>query len=672
MNKIGRMRALFACFIFVFVAFSGLASAQEIGIEELTELYGEEIIITASKREQKISDSPSAISIITAEDIKLLGATQLSEVFMMIPGIHIGYSTHNTAIMGGIRGFHKASTNTVVVLFDGIPWDFEFYGVPEFNPFPVALEEIERIEVLRGPGSSLYGPDAVSGVINVITKKLEDTKGNLVSLTAGEKNTFVGTYVHGGSIKNKINYRISSTWDQRDSWGFIANLRDPSGKYMRLNSSFDFLIDDNSKINLFGSFLNVREQDACQEKIGAAIINNSEKYATSITYTSKDPNIMVRGFWQEKDVSTWIRGNSPTDTWLTSTFDLTMKSSGKKGVEFQHTFEPIEKDIFVWGVNFTQLTCKTDELGGRRRTDLSGVFVDNTYDFNDKFTINTSLRLDNHPNVGDTLSHRLSFLYSPWVDHNFRFTWASSFRNPGFVESYYNITHTGTYLGILPATLTTTGSESLEAERAETLELGYRGMLTKKLSMEANVFYTKLVDFIQQTSSTVIGATVVTTAQYQNLEDFYQLGTEIEFEYPFTNWLSGIVNYTYYDQWEEDPFNNTVYSEKTPCHMFNGQLRAQVNEKLTANLSLHYRGSSLWETLNTYTDSITGSSTTVGGKAKDFIIANLNLLYKFQFYKKDAEISLNCFNLFDAEYDDYPVDSSEIHRRITASFRCKF
>jgi len=671
MKKISR-NIFLTSLIFVFFVFSFEALAQEIEIEELTELYGEEIIITASKREQKISESPSAISIITAEDIKLLGATQLSEVFMMIPGVHIGHSTHFTGIIGGIRGFHKASTNTVVVLFDGIPWDFEFYGVPEFNPFPVALEEIERIEVLRGPGSSLYGPDAVSGVINVITKKLEDTKGNLVSLTAGEVGTYSGTYMHGGSYKDKINYRVSTTWDQRDHWGFIANLNDPAGKYLRANGNVDFILDDNSKINLFASFMDVREQDACQEKIGAAIINNSEKYATSITYTSEAPNIMVRGFWQEKDVNTWLRGNTATSTFATQTFDLTMKSSGKKGIEFQHTFEPINKDIFVWGANFTQVACKTDELGGRRRTDLSGIFIDNTYDFTSKFSVNTSLRLDNHPNVGDTLSHRLSFLYSPWQDHNFRFTWASSFRNPGFVESYYNLTQTGTASG-LNATLNTLGSESLEAERAETLELGYRGMLTKKLSMEANVFYTKLVDFIQSISTTAIAIpNITTTATYQNLEDFYQLGTEVEFEYPFTSWLSGIVNYTYYDQWEEDPFNNTVYSEKTMCHMFNGQLRAQVNEKLTANLSLHYRGSSLWETLNTYSEANNESSTTVGGKAKDFIIANLNFLYKFKFYKKDAEISLNCFNLLDAEYDDYPISSSEMHRRITASFRCKF
>ncbi|MFC1646333.1 TonB-dependent receptor plug domain-containing protein [Candidatus Omnitrophota bacterium] len=635
--------------------------AQEVVERELAIFAEIPIVITASRRIQPITESPSAISVITQEDIKFSGATQLSEVFAMIPGVHIGYTTHNSGIIGGVRGFHKASTNTIQLLLDGVPWDFEVYGIPEFNPFPVGLEEIERIEVLRGPGSSLYGPDAVSGVINVITKKLEDTEGNLVSLTAGEKETYVGTLMHGGSFKDKVNYRVSSTWDQRDDWGFVANLRDPVGNYLRTNGSADVILDDNSNLNIFGSYIDVRESHIIQEGIGPTVLENAEKYATSITYTSKAPNVMVRGYWQVKDVISLLRGTGVRN------IDLVFKSSGKTGIEFQHNLQPFEKCALVWGANFTQLSAKSDNFSGRRRTDLSGEFVDTTYKFTDKFSVNAGLRLDNHPNTGDTLSHRLSFLHSPWEDHNFRFTWATSFRNPSFIENYYTLSQAS---GML---LTNGVEDDMQPEKAETLELGYRGKLTEKLSLETNVFYTKLIDSIAQLTVTAVPPTP-TRVTYQNLEDFYQVGSEVELKYPFTDWLSGVVNYTFYDQWEEDPFMNTPFSEKTFDHMFNAQLRAQFKNGLTANLSLHYRGSSIWTELApfTYTDVQTASPTTIGGKAKKYLIANLRLGYEFKMGDNDAEVALAIFNLGDAKYDNYPISTSDVRRRITASFTYRF
>nr|MCU0599262.1 TonB-dependent receptor plug domain-containing protein [Desulfobacterales bacterium] len=178
---------------FALLAASSLASAKaspdaadlfEMSLQDLMDAT----VTTAGRHVQKLSEAPAAISVVTAEDIRQLGAINLPEALQMVVGIHFGYTNSMFMLSGGIRGFHKLPANKIVLLIDGVPWSFEMYGVPGLYQLPISLEEIEKIEVLRGPGSSLYGPNAMFGVIHVITKNARDTKGTLISATAGEQD----------------------------------------------------------------------------------------------------------------------------------------------------------------------------------------------------------------------------------------------------------------------------------------------------------------------------------------------------------------------------------------------------------------------------------------------------------------------------------------------------
>ncbi|MFH1777294.1 MAG: TonB-dependent receptor [Candidatus Omnitrophota bacterium] len=618
-------------------------------------------VITAAKREQAITEAPAAMTVITAEDIKQSGATLLGEVLRMVPGVHMGYATAGNMEVGGIRGFNIMPPRKAILLIDGIPWVYEVTTMPMFNYLPIALEEIERIEILRGPGSSLYGPDAMFGIVNLITKKPNDTQGSMLSLTGGELETRIGTYLYGGSVKDKINYRISLSHDDRDNWsdGFVSYLNNPINRYLRGNANIDWAIDDNSEIILSGSYIDRKQWYSFSPGAGPYDLGNDEAYLASVTYASKEPDMILRAYLRSQAMS--------TDALGVPIADITM---GTKIIEFQHTLELLEQDILVWGGNFTTHNINTTMVGGKRRHDLRGIFVDNTYKFQDNLSLNTGLRYDHHPNAGDSLSHRLALLYSPWQKHHFRFSYSSAFRNPDFMENY---------LYLATAYYDVYGYEDNKPEQVETLELGYKGDWTNNFQVEANVFYTKLIDPIYYKVSPI---SIIPTApyihwteEYRNIADAAQIGTEIEMRYLFNNWLSVLINHTNLEQWEDEGDANTyALVAGTPQNMVNAQLRAYFDNGFSANISALYRGSTFWTPTYTWCGYIPDprGTTIGGGKTSKYIITNLRLGYKFFLWENPAEVSLAVFNLFKKGYDDYPMDTSSVGRRITGTFTCKF
>ncbi len=648
-----KKKYLIILFVLSFLLQYRLSFSQELGIEELMKVYApEEVVVTASKREQAIFDSPSAISVVSEEDIKQSGATQLSEALMMVPGVHFGYTLSNCPLAGGIRGFHKLPANKVVLLIDGVPWDFEVYGIPSLFLLPIAsLDEIKKIEILRGPGSSLYGANAVFGVINVITKSPQDTKGeNYLTFTGGEFDTFEAAYYHGGTIEDRIAYRCSIGWDQRDQWGYVPWSYDPANKNLKFNFVADYFVSDNATINLSGFYGDIHDMYEVNETTGPIRYEDADIYSGVITYTLKEPNIMLRGYYQHKDLwdSGWSRG--------ARNYYLKM---GRRGIDFQNVLELFGgKDIFVWGANFVHVYTKGEIVGSKRRHDMSGIFFDNTYRIKDNFKICLGARMDHHPNTGDTASHRLSFIYYPKEEHSFRFTWATSFRNPDFIETYYY--SSGSY--------TVVGHEDNDAEKAETFELGYRGKFNKKLELVGNVFYTKYSDMVFFTQ------TGTNRYDFLNIEDFKQYGLELEAKYKITSWLTALASYTYLEQWEEDISDRDAIA-MTPQHMANFALRAKFDNGFSANISLHYRGTNEWRQYTWFfhpSQQDPRGIAHAGGKADDYLIVNLRLAYAFKMLNNSAEFSISVFNLFDEKYDDYPIDTSDVRRRIVGKFTYKF
>lgn len=168
--------------------------AQGLPEEDLALAYGDQgTVSVATGSQQSLRRAPSVAAVVTAEDIAAMGATDLPQILESVPGVHMNYSTYGTPVinMRGIGGAGPTGPQ-VLVLMDGVPLVDEYRGDAGNLLARIPIENIARLEIIRGPGSALYGADALAGVINIITKGAGDSPGGQAGFRYGNNNTFAG------------------------------------------------------------------------------------------------------------------------------------------------------------------------------------------------------------------------------------------------------------------------------------------------------------------------------------------------------------------------------------------------------------------------------------------------------------------------------------------------
>jgi iron complex outermembrane recepter protein len=189
----------------------GKVDVMDLTLDELLTMK----VTSPSKKPERLSDAAAAIYVITGEDIRRSGATSIPEALRLAPGLEVArQDSHTWAISS--RGFNDEFANQLLVLIDGRSvYTPLFAGVYwDVQDFP--LEDINRIEVIRGPGAALWGANAVNGVINITTKRAKDTQGLLVTGGAGTEERGFGTLRYGGKIGEKAFYRVYGKYLNRD------------------------------------------------------------------------------------------------------------------------------------------------------------------------------------------------------------------------------------------------------------------------------------------------------------------------------------------------------------------------------------------------------------------------------------------------------------------------
>ena len=193
-------------------AWTGVRGAAPPGDQDFTSLSIEELmeaeVTSVSKKAERLQDAPAAVYVITAEDIRRSGATSLPELLRMVPGLQVARTGAHTWEISA-RGFRYKMANKFLVLIDGRAVYSPVLGTVVWEEQDLALENIERIEVIRGPGATLWGTNAVNGVINVITKSADDTRGTLVRLHAGNEETLGVLLRRGGALGERGSWRVT-------------------------------------------------------------------------------------------------------------------------------------------------------------------------------------------------------------------------------------------------------------------------------------------------------------------------------------------------------------------------------------------------------------------------------------------------------------------------------
>lgn len=200
---------------------------KQLSLEQLSQIE----VTTPTKQPVRAMDTPAAIYVITSEDIRRSGVTSIPEALRMAPGVEVArIDTDKWSI--GIRGFGSRLARSVLVLIDGRTVYTTLLAGTYWEVQDYVLEDVDRIEVIRGPGGTIWGPNAVDGVINIITKKAKDTQGILVSAATGTFQHGVANVRYGGSHGDNLNYRFYGRgfdrgpeyhWDGRnfDKWNSL-------------------------------------------------------------------------------------------------------------------------------------------------------------------------------------------------------------------------------------------------------------------------------------------------------------------------------------------------------------------------------------------------------------------------------------------------------------------
>lgn len=489
------------------------ATAKEIASGLQAERGGEDLfeeqVVTAGVRASAESKAPASLTVITEEDIRLLGATTVPEALRGVPGIDVA-EMNPSDVNISMRGFNQRVANKVLVLVDGRSVYQDFLGDTLWPLLDVAITEVARIEVIRGPGSALYGSNAFAGVVNIITKSGEDAAGARAWLQAGNHNTFMGGVSAGGK-SGKLTYRTSLGYDRADKWsrdgdGSASNVeqfpqRSRSREVQRASVSAAY---DAGKFQVSsgGGFDNLAIEVF---PLGALRVFANEGQAGFLRTEVTSGQTKVRAFWNALRMSSGPEYAPPGLASLRSSIRAdSIDVSAQTGIDFklggQHHFNYGAGWRFK-SVDWGYLAAKDD--GSHRYNEHHfNVFLQEEWILSKALSLVLSYRIDRHPLLaqysitagGIVQSPRGTLLWEVRPEQVLRFTVGTAFRVPTFLESYIDV------FAPVPdqpsVGVRFRGDQKLQPEQIVQAELGYRGRIGQSFQPEIVLYAERVTNLI--------------------------------------------------------------------------------------------------------------------------------------------------------------------------------
>ncbi|MGI4791615.1 MAG: TonB-dependent receptor plug domain-containing protein [Janthinobacterium lividum] len=582
-------------------------------------LSDEPVVFTASKTLQRISDSPAAVTVITAEQIRNSGATTIPELLRSVPGVDV-IEPNQSLVSVSIRGFDQVFANKVLVMVDGRTINQPIEGAVFWDTEPILLSRIARIEIVRGPGSVLYGADAFSGVINIITKtpqEMAETKGKEGDEAAG---TLVGAVGEQKSTFSEATYSQGKAND----WAFTlgAGYHSTAG----FGGSHSDHIYDSAHVPTFtadlqkqlshGSLLlSASNSDAKADFTALQNLQDASTHTNSLSLTYSGD--------QEKN---------PVTARVYSSF-FRLSGSGVYAATSSNTLEVQQQrrlsaeNTLIYGGDYRQDHFAASLTSPQKQhQQLSGLYLQDQYQLGPTTSLFAGLRWDQNSVYGSQVSPRLSLIHHLPHDQTVRLSYGTAFRAPTIVETYLSL--------IEPVSadlnLTVSGSTDIKPEKIASLEAGYR-VDVRGGYVGLNLFYNRISDIIavnpiQFAPSPPFPVGTPTALQYQNDGTAHEAGLELETGFQITAGWHGLANYAFQDVRNGDGQPTNL----SPKHKVNLSVESDAKRRWTAYTALHFVSASRYfaASLRAYTTVDGRFGYRVGSTAQPWTIslAATNLL----------------------------------------------
>ena len=478
-----------ACVIFALPAWPQ-QETPDLADRSLEDLMNIEVT-SVSKKEQKLSRTASAVFVITQEDIRRSGATNIPDLLRMVPGLDVAQINANTWAISA-RGLNGRFSNELLVLLDGRSLYTPTTGGVFWDVVDLPLEDIERIEVIRGPGASVWATSAVNGVINIITKTASDTPGAMVVAGGGTVDQGFGTVQYGGKIGSSTSYRAFTKYLNQDHFPDADGQSGGDGwNLARAGFRADSVLSTKDNLMLEGDVYRGRE--------GNPHFGLSSITAPPIPIVLAQVNL-GGGFLQ----TVWnhtFSNRSGTSLQLSydeyERNDALGETRGTFDIAFQHHLGWGSRQNFVWGVEYRYSVSHT--VGSlivslnppNLNTSLFSSFIqDDITLIPDRLFLTVGTKIEHHYYTGlDALpSARLA-----WTPTSKRTLWAAisnADRNPAATDTSI-VSNLGGFTDMngTPVALRLLGNPKLLDETTISYEAGYRMTMAGRFSVDIAAYY---------------------------------------------------------------------------------------------------------------------------------------------------------------------------------------
>jgi iron complex outermembrane receptor protein len=641
----------------VFVLAASNPSDAADGSSDVFSFIEEETVSTALRREQPISQAPSNVHVITAEDIRQSGAPDIPTVLRRIPGLEVMQIT-GAEFNVSARGNNQSLANKMLVLVDGRSLYIDMQGFVFWKGLPVTLTEIKQIEVIKGPIAALYGFNAFDGVVNIITKSPEEMKGTTLQTAGGELGTLLTSAVHAG-VQGPLRYRVSGGYEQNVQWQDHDTLAFRSYKF---NGQTDYVFSGPSKVSVSGGLVYMDPHDGPLVGTGSTVVTPGVKLPY-FNMLYENQSFSVRSYWNGFFAESgafphpllrgFVRVTDPAGS-------SNLRFTGNTyNVEGQHSFKVTDSGQFTYGVNYRHNTFSCNCVSAFGHEHRLGVYVQGEWSVLPSVNVVGGVRYDLHSQINPTYSPRLAILYTPIADHTLRAQASVAYRPPTLFETHEDARLVPLVPNpFLPTTNVVLGSMNLDPEKILSYELGYQGWFYRhRLRVRADLFFNRISNLIGLEST----GTTVRTVNTGRAEIY---GGEIGVEFQATSWLTGFANYSY----QEIGKNFIGLARRgAPQSKVNAGLRAEWDNGVSGEAVLHFVGPARYP----YAESFDIFGVAPGTRVGSYTLLNLRTGYRFweqeatAGYRRSAEVAISVFNALGDDHKEHPLGEL-IERRVMA------
>ncbi len=613
------------------------------------------VVVTATRRPQRIDVVPYAMSVITAEDIRRSGARSVPEALRLVPGMDVAELVFSQSAVAP-RGAHALTANKILVLVDGRQIFDAYFGGTLWSSWPFLLDDIERIEVIRGPGGVTWGANAADGVINIITKDPADQQGVRYRALGGSYGWWKN-YVSAGVKEDRLRVRISGEYEASEG-------------FRRGGALFGQLHDDQKlgRVSVHGIY-DHDEDNRFTFSLGNTLLDGgfaSTPLATTLEgrRSAGSQGSFLLGKWSHR-----IEDDNTLD--ITAYLNDFQASTGAHAIDYRyqqlalqltHTFKPHADHTLTWGID-TRLD-RVDATGcapyGLREpyvhSGIIGLYAQDTWRLAPRWTLNLGGRVDYDFYGGFEPSARAALSYELTENAAIYGAVSRSFAMPSASSRMLKTP-------LLSGLFHTTADPDINAQKVMAYEIGHHGRVFEKIRYNVAVYWHRYTDVASLPIS--LGPPGLVQAKYQSIGGASTYGIECEATYDVTDRLQLLGHYTYQELlWNNSSGYQFGDQISPPAH------KGMVGVRFSPTDDLHL-DSHLY-----YVDDVRSPHVIIPWQTEKIpSYLRLDLRAEWQFWDDKAALSVGVKNLLDNHHPEGTslfMDSAEVPRMLFAEFEVQF